>query len=163
MITLISAQDLKGGIGTENNELLFHLPKDLRYFKSVTTGKIVVMGRKTWDSLPKRPLEKRKNYVLTRDESFSHVGAKAIHSIEEIVELGKKHDIYVIGGGEVYEQLLPYADRMMITHVHYSHPLAEVFYPDYDTKEWTPLPFTKHEADEEHPHSFTFATYERKK
>lgn len=166
MITLIACMDMSNGIGDENNDLLFHLPKDLRHFNSVTSGHIVVMGRKTWESLPKRPLPKRKNYILTRDKSFkAKEGVKVIHSIEEVLELGKTFDVFVIGGGEVYEQLLPYADRLMLTHVHVVDGRARVFFPDYDYKEWNIQPnlTKKHLADDKHEHDFTFATYIRNK
>lgn len=164
-ITLVSCTDMNFGIGDENNQLLFHLPKDLKHFKSVTSGRIVVMGRKTWESLPKKPLPKRKNYVLTRDKSFNPVGAKVLHSIEDVVELGKTHDIYVIGGGEVYEQLMPYADKIIMTHVHTVSNKATVFFPDFNHEEWKIVKesMKKHKADEQHEHSFTFATYIRKK
>lgn len=163
MITLIACMDMNNGIGDGDGNLLFKLPKDMAHFKSTTSGKIVVMGRKTWDSLPKKPLEKRKNYVLTMNETFNPVGAKVIHSIEEVLELGKKHDIYVIGGGEIYYQLIDDADRLMITFVHTLNFNAKVHFPDFDTKQWKPIgnPI-KHEADEKHPFAFSFMTYERK-
>jgi dihydrofolate reductase len=149
------------GIADSNGNLLYKIKEDLNYFKSVTSGKVVVMGRKTWDSLPKKPLEKRKNYIITRDERFNPIGAKVIHSIDSILELSKKNDIFVIGGGDVYGQLLPYADTMMLTHVHEINKSAKVFFPDYDTREWG-VSFNKHDGDENTP-SFTFATYTRKK
>lgn len=164
MITLIACMDMSNGIGDENNDLLFHLPKDLRHFNSVTSGHIVVMGRKTWESLPKKPLPKRKNYILTRNKSFkAKEGAKVVHSIEDIVKLSKTYEIFVIGGGEIYEQLLPYADRMILTHVHVVDRSAEVFFPEYDYTEWKIQPNStiKHEADEKHKYDFTFATYLR--
>lgn len=163
MITLIACLDMNNGIGDGEGNLLYHLPKDMQHFKSTTSGKIVVMGRKTWDSLPKKPLEKRKNYVVTMDEAFNPVGAKVLHSIEEVIELGKKHDIFVIGGGEIYYQLIDDADRLMITHVHHVNFDARVHFPDFDAKSWKLVGKpVKNEADDSHEHSFTFATYERK-
>ena len=164
MITLIACLEMNNGIGDENNDLLFHLPKDLRHFNSITSGHIVVMGRKTWESLPKRPLPKRKNYVLTRDESFkAKDGVKVIHSIDEVLELSKTYEVFVIGGGEIYEQLIPHADKMILTHVHVVDGRARVFFPDYDYKDWKIQPnlTKKHKADEKHEHDFTFATYIR--
>lgn len=164
MITLIAMTDMNGGIGDENNQLLFNLPKDMKHFKSITSGKIVVMGRKTWDSLPKKPLEKRKNYILSRDVGFNPVGAKVIDSIDEVVELGKIHDVFVIGGGDVFKQLMPHADRLIMTHVHVVDGRARVFFPDFNHEDWKIVQGTmqKHEADNSNEHSFTFATYIRK-
>lgn len=161
MITLVACIEMNNGIGDEDGNLLFNLPKDMKHFKSVTSGKIVVMGRKTWDSLPKKPLDKRKNYVLTRDNSFSANGAKVIHSIDDVLKLSKTHDVFVIGGGEIYSQLMPYADKMILTHVHIVDGKARTYFPDYDWKDWKQTSKVKHEADEKHLHSFTFATYER--
>lgn len=162
MITLVACIDMDNGIGDGEGNLLFSLPRDMKHFKSITTGKIVVMGRKTWDSLPKKPLEKRKNYVLTMDESFEPVGAKVLHDISEVLELGKKHDVYVIGGGEIYYQLIDDADRLMLTHVHTLHPDAKVHFPDYDNKTWKMEGKPKkNEADDKHKFSYTFATYNR--
>lgn len=162
MITMIACTDINDGIGDAKGNLLFNIPLDMAHFKSITSGKIVVMGRKTWDSLPKRPLPKRKNYVLTTDKSFTVKGAtKVINSIEEVVELGKSHDVYIIGGGEIYSQMLEHADKLIITHVHTINQDAEVFFPKYDAKEWKIVSGLKNDADEFFPHSFTFATYER--
>lgn len=166
MITLVSCLDMNNGIGDADNDLLFDFPKDKKHFNSVTSGGIVVMGRKTWESLPKRPLAKRKNYILTRDKSFTvSNGAKVVHSIEEVLELSKSFEVFVIGGGEIYEQFLPHADKMILTHVHVVDGRARVFFPDYDYKDWKIQPnlTVKHEADERHEHDFTFATYLRVK
>lgn len=160
-ITIIACIDMNNGLGDENGNLLFKLPKDMKHFKSVTSGKVVVMGRKTWDSLPKKPLEKRKNYILTRDESFNVEGAKVINSIDDVLTLSKTNDVMVIGGGEVYEQFLPHADKMILTHVHVVDGKARTFFPNYDYKDWKIQPniTKKHKADENHEHDFTFATY----
>jgi len=160
-ITLIACTEIDMGISNADEELLFDLPKDMTYFKSVTTGKVVVMGRKTWDTLPKKPLAKRKNYVLTRDESFSPLGAKVIHSVEDVFNLSKTHDVFVIGGEEVYKQFFDHADKLLITHVHVVDRSATKFFPEIDFRQWKLTKVQKHEADEKHAHSFTFATYEK--
>lgn len=163
MITLMAVIDMSFGIGDGEGNLLFNLPKDMKHFQSATGGKHVVMGRKTWDSLPKKPLSKRKNYVVTMDESFEAEGATILHSIEEVIKLGKTKDVYVIGGGEIYYQLIDDADRLMITHVHVVDNNARVHFPDFNYKDWRMVgDFIKHEEDENHLHSFAFATYERK-
>lgn len=164
MITLIACTDINDGIGTIDNELLFDFPKDKKHFQSVTSNKIVVMGRKTWESLPQKPLRKRKNYVLTSDPNFKAEGAKILRTIDEIVKLAKGRDVYIIGGGEVYNQTIKYADRLIITHVHHIHEDARVFFPAFnDVKTWKIQKVIPHKADEKHSHSFTITTYSRNK
>ncbi|AYP68288.1 dihydrofolate reductase [Bacillus phage vB_BcoS-136] len=163
MITLIACVEMNDGIGDAEGNLLFNYPKDMQHFKSITTGKVVVMGRKTWESLPKKPLPKRKNYVLTTDTSYDAIGAKVVHDIDEILELAKSHDVYIIGGGEVYYQFMEHADKLILTHVHHIDFNARVFFPKVEVREWKLVKATKHEADDKHEHPFTFAFYERKK
>lgn len=161
-IIMIACTDMNDGIGTDNGELLFDLPKDMAHFKAITTGKHVVMGRTTWDSLPVKPLPKRKNYVLTDNKELEVSGnTKLVHSIEEVLEMAKGKDVYIIGGGHTYYQFMPYADKLIITHVHEFHPNAEVFFPEIEKNVWKVTSMQKNEADEKHAHSFTFATYER--
>lgn len=160
-ISLIACVDINNGIGTADGRLLFNLPKDMAHFKSITSGKIVVMGRKTWDSLPKKPLEKRKNYILTHDKSFSPIGAKVVYSVDDVLKLSKNHDVFICGGGELYEQFIDYADKLIITHVHVIHDNAKVFFPEFSHRDWRLVKSQKHEADDKHLSSFTFATYER--
>lgn len=163
MIILVACTDMNDGIGRDNGELLFDLPKDMKHFKSITTGKHVVMGRLTWDSLPVKPLPKRKNYVLTDNKNFEVDGnTKLVHSIEEVLELAKNKDVYIIGGGHVYYQFMPYADKLIITHVHHIDHTATVYFPDIDRDVWKPTSLQKNEADENHAHSFTFTTYEKR-
>ena len=114
---LIVAADKNWAIG-KDNDLLCHLPGDLKYFKERTTGKTVVMGRKTLESLPGgKPLPKRTNIVLTRDESFEKEGCIIIHSIEELLEKYGEEDLMVMGGAEIYTKLLPYCDTCYITEI----------------------------------------------
>lgn len=161
-ITMIAMLEMSFGIGDADGNLLFHLPKDISRFKSITTGKHVVMGRKTWDSLPIKPLPKRKNYVLTRDETFEIQGkTKVLHSIEEVLELSKNREVFIIGGGEIYKQFMPYTDKMLLTHVHTANFNARAFFPEFDFEEWRVIEKRKQEADKQHEFSFTFATYKR--
>lgn len=162
-IILVACLDMNNGIGDSEGNLLFDLPKDMRHFKSITSNKHVVMGRKTWDSLPKKPLPKRKNYVLTMDETFEAEGATVLHSIDEVLELAKTKDVYCIGGGELYHQLIDDADNLIITFVHVAHPNARVHFPDFEIKDWKMIGSpTFHKKDESHLHDFAFTTYERK-
>ena len=114
---LIVAADKNWAIG-KDNDLLCHLPGDLKYFKERTTGKTVVMGRKTLESLPGgKPLPKRTNIVLTRDENFEKEGCIILHSIEELLEKYGQEDLMVMGGAEIYTKLLPYCDTCYITEI----------------------------------------------
>ena len=114
---LIVAADKNWAIG-KDNDLLCHLPGDLKYFKERTTGKTVVMGRKTLESLPGgKPLPKRTNIVLTRDENFEKEGCIILHSIEELLEKYGQEDVMVMGGAEIYTKLLPYCDTCYITEI----------------------------------------------
>lgn len=161
-ITIIANLAMDNGIGDADGNLLFHLPKDLKHFRNATSGKICVFGRKTFESLPKKPLPRRKNYVLTSDENYSYKGVKVIHSIDDILKLAKSREVFICGGGELYKEMLPYADKMIITFTHDINFNARVFFPDFDTKEWKPSKPQKHEADDKHKQSFSFVTYTRK-
>jgi len=162
MIIMVAVTDMNWGIGNARGELLFDLPKDLKHFKSTTSGKHVVMGRKTWESLPVKPLPKRKNYVLSNDRDYAITGrTKVLHSIDEVLELSKDKDVYIIGGGEIYKQFMPIADKLIITHVHAIEISARTFFPEIDIREWKLVNAQKNEEDKKHKHSFTFATYER--
>lgn len=162
-IILVACTEINGGLGDENGELLFKLPKDMTHFKSITTNKTVVFGRKTYESLPVRPLPKRKNIVLTSDKNYK-VGKKVtlVHSVEEIIEMGKRKDIYVCGGGDVYRQLIEHSDTLILTHVHTIDLRAKTFFPDISPRDWSIKTSVRHEADDKHPFSFVFATYERR-
>lgn len=161
MITMIAMVDMNDGIGDKSGNLLYNIPRDMAHFKQTTKGKKIVMGRRTWDSLPKKPLRHRENYVLTKNKDFKANGAKVIHSIEEVLELSKNDDVFVIGGGEIYSQLLPYADRLILTHVHAINYSARAFFPSFSYEQWKIEKMEKFEETEKHP-SFTFTTYNRK-
>ena len=123
------------GIG-KGGDLLFRLPSDLRRFKSITTGHTVIMGRKTLDSLPGgKGLPHRRNLVLSRQSDFAPDRAEVIHSVEDILKTAED-DTFVIGGQQVYEQLLPYCARVYVTKV-LADPEADAFFPDLDKlPEW---------------------------
>ena len=163
-IKLIANVDMNNGIGDEEGNLLFDIKKDKEFFKNVTSGKTVVMGRVTWESLPDahRPLKKRKNYIMTNDINYKSEGAKLLHSVEEVVELAKSRDVYIIGGEKIYEQFIDLAVELILTHVHSNSPFAYTFFPDFEPKDWALQKMTKHEADEDCKFSFTFANYKRK-
>ncbi len=135
----IVAVDKNWGIGA-NNKLLVSIPADMKFFRQETTGKVVVMGRKTLETFPnKRPLPNRTNIVITRDKNYQAAGAIIVHSIEQLMEELKKYEeqqIYVIGGGKVYEELLPYCNMVHVTKIDYAYE-ADTYFPNLDEKpEW---------------------------
>ena len=118
MISIIVAVSEDWGIG-KDNELLWHISEDLKRFKRLTTGNTIIMGKKTWESLPRRPLPGRKNIVLTDDPQEHIDGSVTAYSIEDALsKCERDEEIFVIGGGSIYRQFMPIADRLYITHVH---------------------------------------------
>ena len=122
-MNLIVAIDRKGAIG-RRGELLYHISADLRRFKALTTGHTVVMGRKTFESLPKGALPNRRNIVVSRQTGFSAPGIEVAHSLESALGMADSSDIYIIGGAEIYRQALPMADRLLLTVIDAETPDA---------------------------------------
>ena len=161
MLSLIVAIAENYAIG-KAGDLLCYLPDDLKHFKALTTGATVVMGKKTFFSLPRRPLPNRRNIVLTRDESFQYENTEVAHSIEELQKmLTADEKVFIIGGGEVYRQFMPLAEELHITHIHHTWEDADTFFPEIDPTLWCCTEQERHEVDEKHAYAFTFATYKR--
>lgn len=158
MISLIVAMGKNRAIGL-NNKMPWHLPADLKYFKKVTTGHTIVMGRKTFESIG-RPLPNRTNVILTRDTSFVAEGCQIIHTVDEAVQLGEKEDIFVIGGAELYHQLLPYADLLYVTQIHESFE-ADTFFPEIG-EEWKLTSTEKNSLDENNSYDYEFQVFVRR-
>lgn len=138
-MNIIVAADRNWGIGNRNS-LLVQIPRDQKMFREMTTGKVVVMGRKTLESLPqKQPLQNRTNIILTSDKTYKVKGAILVHSIDELMEELKKYhdnDIYIIGGEMVYRQMLPYCNVAHVTKIDYAYQ-ADTHFPDLDEMpEW---------------------------
>lgn len=139
-MNLIANVDSNWAIG-KNNQLLVRIPADMKFFRETTTGKVVVMGRKTLESFPNgQPLKNRTNIVLTRDRSYRVKDAVLVYSMEELCEELKKYpseDIYIIGGESIYSQLVDACDVAHITKVDYAYS-ADAYFPNLDEKpEWT--------------------------
>ncbi len=135
MISIIAAVSEDLGIG-RNNDLLWYIPEDLKRFKQLTYGKTVIMGKKTWESLPLKPLPGRKNIVISDIPDDRIEGAVIACSIENAMDkCGQDEEIFIIGGASIYRQFMPYADRLYITHVHMNKP-ADVFFPEIDMRRW---------------------------
>ena len=123
-INLIVAIGRDGAIGN-NGDLLWNIPSDLKRFKSLTMGHPVIMGRKTWDSLPKKPLPGRRNIVLTRNKNFKAEGAEIVDSVEEAMRISQGDSPFIIGGAEIYKIFLPYVNTLFLTQVEAENPDAD--------------------------------------
>lgn len=162
MITIIVVVDSNNAIGYRNN-LLAHLPGDLKRFKKITTGHCVIMGKKTWESLPKKPLAGRKNIVLTDNELDCFDCAETARSIDEALNYcDGGREVFVIGGGSVYRQFMPMADRLLVTHIHREFR-ADTFFPFIDPGVWYVAEEEEHITDDKEGISFTYTTYLRRK
>lgn len=134
-LSIIVAVASDGAIGRAN-DLLWHLPADLKRFKELTTGHTILMGRKTFESLPRGPLPNRRNIIISRSLP-AQPGAEVYPTIQQAMEAcASDEEVFIIGGGEIYRQLLPDTERVYLTRVQASFPDAEVFFPKLDPTEW---------------------------
>lgn len=165
-IAMIAAMAQNGVIGRDN-QLPWHLPNDLKFFKASTMGKPIIMGRKTYESIG-RPLPGRANIVVTRDVGYRSEGISVVSSIEEalkfatgIAERDGVAEVMVIGGSQLYEQLLPRADRLYITHVHAAVD-GDTCFPEFDLGAWREEHREDYTATDSNPYDYSFVTYSRK-
>ncbi|MDY0011327.1 MAG: dihydrofolate reductase [Rhodocyclaceae bacterium] len=158
-LTLIAAVARNGAIG-KDNAMLWHLPEDMQFFRETTRGATVIMGRKTWESLPERfrPLPGRRNIVITRQENYPAPGAELAHGLTEA--LGRRGDAraFVIGGADLYAQALPLADELVITEVDLA-PEADAFFPAIPSEKWREI--SRQDGLSENGIRFAFVTYRR--
>ena len=162
MISIIVAIAENYAIG-KKGDLLCHMPADLKHFKNITGGHTVLMGERTFLSLPKHPLPNRRNIVLTDVPGKTFEGAETVYSLEELVAKVKpEEEAFVIGGGMVYRQMMPLADKLYITHIHHSWEDADTFFPEIDASVWKQTSAERHLADENNPFDYTFAEYGRR-
>ena len=161
-LSLIVAMDLNGLIG-RRGDLPWRLPNDLAHFKRQTLGKIVLMGRKTWDSL-RGPLPGRDNWVLSRGVSFAPSGVRVFASVQAALAAPRNRELMVMGGGELYRQTLADCDRLYLTEVQTCIADAlpgDVYFPDFDRAEFRQTACESHQADERHAFAYRFLTLER--
>lgn len=156
-IELIVAMSNNYAIGN-NNKLLWHIPEDLRRFKELTSGHSVLMGRKTWESLPEkyRPLPNRENFVLSSNQNFIVNGAETLHSLD-LIPLREK--LFVIGGSEIYRQTIQYADIIHLTQVHINVEEADAFFPKFDLTMWD---ISDNIVSSDENYKYSFLTLKRK-
>lgn len=157
-ITIIAAVAQNMAIGN-NNQLLYWLPNDLKRFKALTTGHTIIMGRKTFDSLPKGALPNRRNVVLSRTLK-ELPGAEVFPDLQTaLVSCTDSEDIYVIGGESVYRQAMPFANRLCLTEIDSIPEQADAFFPPVDESEWTVVSREFHDIDEKHDYKYCFVDY----
>ena len=159
-ITIIAAVSQNNALGKEN-DMIWHLPKEVERFKRLTLGHNVIMGRKTFESLSK-PLSDRTNIVITRNEKYVPEGAIVCHSIEEALNISKKDSQpFIIGGGEIYKQSIDISNSIELTRVHHNFE-ADTFFPEIDFNKWDLVASEYNEKDDKNPFSFTYLTYKKK-
>jgi len=161
-ITLVVAASENNAIGL-NNQLLWHLPKDMRFFKNTTWGMPILMGRKTFESMGSKPLNGRFNIIITRNKNWVSEGVMVVHTMEQAITLADKFsykELLVIGGGEIYEMALPMAEKIWLTRVHTTIE-GDVYFPKLNT-DWEMVSSTQNTADEKHKFSFDFECWKRK-
>lgn len=162
MVSIIAAIDRHMGIGYQN-KLLFWLPNDLKRFKALTTGNTIIMGRKTFESLPKGALPNRRNIILTSRKDAVYPGAEVFSSLEDALNKCRPDEhIYIIGGASVYRQALPIADALCLTEVDAEAPQADAYFPAVDLEIWQEKSRESHFADEKHPYPYAFVDYIRR-
>jgi dihydrofolate reductase len=163
MLSLIVATDENKLIGN-NNQLPWHLPADLAHFKNLTQGNIVVMGRKTYDSLPEqyRPLPNRKNVIISRNSNLKIADCEVFSSLEVMINAFEdKAKLMIIGGMSIYEQALPLVDKIYLTTIHHKFT-GDAFFPKLDDNEWNEIESIYNEADDNNKYAYTFSILERK-
>lgn len=157
MIIMIAAVAENNALG-KNNELVWHLPNDFKRFKSLTTGHHIIMGRKTFESFPK-PLPNRVHVILTRQKDYSPKDCIVVDSIEKALAVCPENETsFIIGGGEIYNLGLPFADQLEITRVHHRFE-ADAFFPEINTNEWKEIQTEFNPMDDKHQFAYTYQTF----
>ena len=161
-ISLLVAAAENNAIG-KNNQLLWSLPNDMKFFKNTTWGMAVIMGRKTYESVDK-PLPGRFNIVITRQANWQKEGVIVTTGLQDALKKASEtncNEVFVIGGGEIYKWAIDIADKILITRVHASFD-ADTFFPEIDESKWQLKANQDFEADEKHKYAYSFQTWERK-
>ncbi|MGQ7945527.1 dihydrofolate reductase [Flavobacterium sp. WC2509] len=157
MIIMIAAVAENNALG-KNNELVWHLPNDFKRFKSLTTGHHIIMGRKTFESFPK-PLPNRTHVIITRQKDYNPTDCIVVDSIEKAIAVCPESETsFIIGGGEIYNLALPFADKLEITKVHHSFE-ADTFFPEIDSNKWKEIQTELNPIDEKHQFAYTYQTF----
>jgi dihydrofolate reductase len=161
MISIIVAIAKNYAIG-KNNDLLWHIPEDLKRFKQITTGHKIIMGKKTYLSLPFRPLKNRENIVITDNPADVFEGCTVVFSIGDAIRMcSAGEENFIIGGASVYKQFLPFADRLYLTWVNIDFE-GDVFFPEIDFEQWEIVSQEDFHVDEQLGFSYSYVIYDRK-
>lgn len=160
-ISMIAAMDKNRVIGADN-DMPWHLPDDLKFFKANTVNKSVIMGRKTFESIGSKPLPKRRNLVITRNEGYEANGAEVFHSVEEaLISCQSEAEIIIMGGGQLYAQMMPFANKLYVTLVD-TEVAGDTTFPEWLSEEWQEITRELHDKDVRHAYAFEFVTLIRK-
>ena len=143
-------------------DLLCHLPADMKHFKEVTMGNSIVMGRKTFESFPRRPLPGRQNIVITRNAEWQYPGVTVVHGLEDAIAAAETDTVFIIGGAQVYEQALPLVDVLHLTQIHARWADADVHFPALNMDEWQEVSREHHVSDHRNAYEFDFITLKRR-
>lgn len=164
MISIIAALASNNAIGKEN-DLLWHIPHDLKRFKKLTLGHCMIMGRKTWNSIGEKPLKGRRNIVMTHHADLCDDAAciQASSAEDALEKCSGEKEIFIAGGESVYRQFMDLADRMYLTHVHKEYDDADTFFPGFDTDDWEVIDKEENISSPDHDFSWSYITYQRKK
>lgn len=170
ILSIIAAIGKNNELG-KGNELLWHMPADMRHFRETTSGHPVIMGRKTFESLGTsadgslgKPLPNRRNIVVTRNMDYRKSDVEVVYSLDVAMKLleNLSDEVFVIGGSEIYRQALPFADKLYITRIDGEDKEADAHFPEIRNTEWEESYREHHDADDKNPFAYTFLTYKRK-
>ncbi|MBN6186118.1 dihydrofolate reductase [Aneurinibacillus sp. BA2021] len=158
MISIVVAMDKERVIG-KDNRLPWHLPADLKHFKNITMGHAIVMGRKTYESIG-RPLPGRTNVILTQNRDYQAEGCLVMHTVQDVLQRFSDEPVDIIGGAQIVDLFLPYADTLQLTVIDASFP-GDVYFPEINLEEWRLVSREKGIKDEANPYDYYFLTYQR--
>lgn len=164
MIKIIMAAKALNNVIGKDNDLIWHLPADLKFFKKTTLGHTLIMGRKTFESLG-NPLPQRESWIITRNKNYIASGVTTFNSLDSALERAEKkglESVFILGGGEIYSQSINIADKLIITEVHEEFD-GDTYFPEIDMNVWEETQREEHKADEKNKFNFAFVQYERKK
>ena len=164
IVSMIAAVAQNGIIG-KDNDLVWNLPDDMKYFMQTTSGHPIIMGRKNYESIPDkfRPLPNRTNIIVTRNTDYTAEGAIVVFSLEDALSAAKEtgaDEVFIIGGGEIYSIGFPYADKLYISEIEGIYD-GDTFFPEYNRDEWKETSRIHHPADDRHETAFDFVVYDR--
>lgn len=159
MVSIIVAAAKNNAIG-KNNQLLWHMPADLKFFRKTTSGHTVIMGRKTFESVG-QALPKRRNIVITRQENYQAEHTEVVSSLEEALALcaQNEEEIFIVGGAQIYEQAMSLTDKLYLTRINHEFEDADTFFPEINDQEWQLEEVEHHESDEKNPYDYSFYLY----